>query len=77
MLLIMVVWLTYALAAVIQLFTSGSKVLESLPPFYFWGIPIAPYTALYTPWKSGIAGLVAGQQPPEAPPAPPTPEAAT
>ncbi len=78
MLLIMAVWLTYAMAAVVQLFSSGSKVLESLPPFWFWGIPIAPYTALYTPWKSGIAGLIPSQpQPPEPPSAPPNPEAAT
>lgn len=47
---ILLVWMLYAIAAVVQLFSSGSQVLNSLPPFWFWGIPIAPYTALYQPW---------------------------
>jgi hypothetical protein len=52
MLCVMAFWIVYGGAAVIQLFTTGAKVLESLPPFYFWGIPLAPYTALYAPWKA-------------------------
>ena len=52
MLCVMGFWILYGGGAVIQLFTSGAKVLESLPPFYFWGIPLAPYTALYAPWKT-------------------------
>jgi len=47
---ILIVWMLYAVASVIQLFRDGAKVLDSLPPFWFWGIPIAPYTALYQPW---------------------------
>lgn len=71
-------WIVYGAAAVVQLFTSGAKVLESLPPFYFWGIPLAPYTALYAPWKPNgttQAGPDAPPDPPAAPAAPPSPEA--
>lgn len=65
---VLIVWMLYAIAAVIQLFTTGAKVLESLPPFWFWGIPIGPYTALYQPWvKPG--------SPPNPPIAPEPPEA--
>jgi hypothetical protein len=73
MLCVMGFWIVYGAAAVIQLFTSGAKVLESLPPFYFWGIPLAPYTALYAPWKSLPGGQ--GTTPPEPPQAPAAPEA--
>ncbi len=62
---ILLVWMMYAIAAVIQLFSSGAKVLDSLPPFWFWGIPIAPYTALYQPWVKQPGG----DQGPPAPPA--------
>lgn len=65
MLVILGVWLIYAGGSVIQIFTSGAKVLDSLPPFWFWGIPIAPYTALYQPWRGGQG------QPPVLPPDPP------
>lgn len=52
MICVMAFWITYGVAAVAQLLLTGAKVLESLPPFYFWGIPLAPYTALYAPWKT-------------------------
>jgi hypothetical protein len=65
MAVILLVWLVYAGAAVVQLFTSGAKVLDSLPPFWWWGIPLAPYSALYTPWTRSAA------TPPEVAPAPP------
>lgn len=71
MLLTLVIWITYAGAAVVQLFTSGAKVLESLPPFWFWGIPLAPYSALYTPWTR--AGNVLPGMPPETPQPPTAP----
>ena len=67
MLLTLTIWIVYAGAAVAQLFTSGAKVLDSLPPFWFWGIPLAPYSALYTPWTR------TGPVPPDVTP-PPTPE---
>lgn len=71
MMLTLLIWLIYATAAVIQLFTSGAKVLDSLPPFWWWGIPLAPYSALYTPW------VRAGLTPPDVHPAaePPQPPA--
>lgn len=69
MLMILVIWVLYAGAAVTQLFLSGAKVLESLPPFWFWGIPLAPYSALYTPWLRPGAGT----SPPVEPTPPPTP----
>lgn len=74
MLVITSLWIVYGIAAVIQLFTSGAKVLESLPPFWFWGIPLAPYTALYTPWAKVAAVPTGMQTPPEVPTTPPTPE---
>jgi len=73
MLCVMGFWIVYGAAAVIQLFTSGAKVLESLPPFYFWGIPLAPYTALYAPWKT-LPGA-GDTTPPDPPSAPASPEA--
>ena len=65
---ILLVWLMYALASVTQLYTSGAKVLDSLPPFWFWGIPIAPYTALYQPWTrpGNQSALPIAPEPPEA-----------
>lgn len=73
MMVILAVWLVYASGAVIQLFTTGASVLQSLPPFWFWGIPIAPYTALYQPWRAGIPG--GPPSPPDPPAAPATPGA--
>ena len=67
MLLTLTIWIVYAGAAVAQLFTSGAKVLDSLPPFWFWSIPLAPYSALYTPRTR------TGPVPPDVTP-PPTPE---
>ncbi|WBB94169.1 hypothetical protein [Verrucosispora sp. WMMC514] len=72
MALVLVVWTVYAAAAVIQLFRSGAQVLESLPPFWFWGIPLAPYSALYTPWTRPGGP----PPPPAAPTPPPSPEPA-
>jgi hypothetical protein len=63
-------WLTFGIVAVVQLFTSGAKALDSLPPFWFWGIPIAPYTAMYAPWRQLLPG---GSQ--QVPPTPQPPEA--
>jgi hypothetical protein len=74
MLCVMGFWIVYGGAAVIQLFTTGAKVLESLPPFYFWGIPLAPYTALYAPWKT-VAAAPGGDTPPDPPVAPTAPGA--
>lgn len=76
MLCVLGFWILYGSAAVVQLLTSGAKVLDSLPPFYFWGIPLAPYTALYAPWKTmpGIAPAPGGA-PPEAPAEPEPPAA--
>lgn len=73
-------WIVYGGAAVVQLLTSGAKVLESLPPFYFWGIPLAPYTALYAPWRavgsvSAVVDTPAAPEPPIPPQPPTTPEA--
>jgi hypothetical protein len=72
MLAILGVWTIYAGAAVVQLFTSGAKVLESLPPFWFWGIPLGPYGAMYAPWRPGAPAL-----PATTPPEPPAPGAAS
>ncbi|MBF9135336.1 hypothetical protein I0C86_41535 [Plantactinospora sp. S1510] len=82
MMLTLLIWIVYAGAAVTQLFTSGAKVLDSLPPFWFWGIPLAPYSALYTPWQRAASGASGPPAPPEAGPPviapnpPPEPEAA-
>lgn len=71
MLLTLMIWIIYAGAAVAQLFTSGAKVLDSLPPFWFWGIPLAPYSALYTPWtRTGPVPPDVTTPPPTSPPAP-------
>lgn len=74
MALILLFWVVYGAAAVIQLVTSGAKVLDSLPPFYFWGVPLAPYTALYAPWSRSGAQPPAGEPPatPDPPVAPTT-----
>lgn len=73
MAVLLTVWIIYAGAAVVQLFMSGAKVLDSLPPFWWWGIPLAPYTALYAPWR-GAAAVLPGMTPePPQPPAEPTP----
>ncbi len=74
---ILLVWIVYAGAAVVQRFTSGAKVLDSLPPFWWWGIPLAPYSALYTPWaRSGNVQQDAPPAAPDAPQPPATPGAA-
>lgn len=70
MLLILMIWVIYAGAAVTQLFLSGAKVLDSLPPFWFWGIPLAPYSALYTPWTR--SGMGTSQPVEPSPPPPPS-----
>ena len=71
MLCVLGFWIIYGGAAVVQLLLTGAKVLDSLPPFYFWGIPLAPYTALYAPWR----GVTTPPDPPT-PPSPPEPPAA-
>lgn len=72
MLLVLALWIVYGIAAVIQLFTSGAKVLDSLPPFWFWGVPLAPYSALYTPWAR-VGSVPPAMNPPEPPATPETP----
>lgn len=67
----LLVWMMYAVASVIQLFMSGAQVLDSLPPFWFWGIPLTPYAALYQPWIKQQPG----GRPPVPPVAPDPPEA--
>lgn len=73
MLMILGIWTIYAGAAVVQLFISGAKVLESLPPFWFWGIPLAPYSALYTPWQRTGSGTTPPAEPAIPQPPEPTP----
>ncbi|MFI7608887.1 hypothetical protein ACIBTV_27755 [Micromonospora sp. NPDC049366] len=73
MLVILVFWMTYGGAALVQLFTSSAKVLESLPPYWFWGIPLVPYGALYGTLPRVLTG---GQGEPQQP-APPTPSEPT
>ncbi len=70
MLVILTVWLLYAMASVYQLLSSGAKVLDSLPPFWFWGIPIAPYTALYLPGSFRPQQQPVAPEPPQPPGAP-------
>lgn len=72
MLTILVFWAGYGALSVFQIFRDGSKVLDTLPPFWFWGIPLAPFSALYAPWGSALKTLTA-TSPPEPPP-PPTPD---
>jgi hypothetical protein len=74
MLAVLAVWTIYAGAAVVQLFTTGAKVLESLPPFWFWGIPLGPYGAMYAPWRPGAPALTGvSPEPPAEPQAPGVP----
>lgn len=73
MALILLFWVVYGAAAVIQLVTSGAKVLDSLPPFYFWGVPLAPYTALYAPWSRSSAQPAPADEPPATPDPPVAP----
>lgn len=73
MLIILALWSVFAILCVYQIFRDGSKVLDTLPPFWFWGIPLAPFSALYAPWGSAMRAIQ-GTTPPE-PPAPPEPEA--
>ncbi len=76
MLAILAFWIVFGALSVFQIFRDGSKVLDSLPPFWFWGIPLAPFSALYAPWGSAVRALTSTGQPgeppaePEPPPAP-------
>lgn len=73
MLGVLLIWLTFGVLSVYQIFRDGSKVLDSLPPFWFWGIPLAPFSALYAPWGSAVRALASGGQTPPEPPPPPEP----
>ncbi len=68
------IWIIFGIAFVIQIYTSGAKVIDALPPIWFWGLPAAPFTALYNPWVRG--GPAAANAPPE-PAAPELPEPTT
>jgi hypothetical protein len=68
MLIILVFWAGYAALSVFQIFRDGSKVLDALPPFWFWGIPLAPFTALYAPWGGAIKSILPAPPDPPAPP---------
>lgn len=68
MLVVVIIWSVFGVLAVWQIFRDGSKVLDSLPPFWFWGIPLAPFSALYAPWGSAVRAL---QPQPPTPPDPP------
>ena len=68
-------WLTFGIIAVVQIFTSGAKALDSLPPIWWWGVPLAPWTAMYAPWNR-IGGPPANPPEPPPPTQPPAPEAA-
>ncbi len=75
MITIMAFWIAFGVAFVVQLFTAGAKAIDGLPPFWFWGVPLAPYSALYTPWARAIGNNGGGQaEPPAEPTPPPTPE---
>lgn len=68
MLVILAFWIIFGALSVFQIFRDGSKVLDSLPPFWFWGIPLGPFTALYAPWGRAVGAITgAGAQPPEPP----------
>lgn len=71
MLTILIFWAGYGALSVFQIFRDGSKVLDTLPPFWFWGIPLAPFSALYAPWGTALKSLQG--QPPEPPPDPTPP----
>lgn len=71
MLLILGIWTVFGMLSVFQIFRDGSKVLETLPPFWFWGIPLAPFSALYAPWGAAVRAIGGG--PPPDPPVPPEP----
>ncbi len=73
MLVIVAFWIAFGAISVYQIFRDGSKMLDSLPPFWFWGIPVAPWATLYAPWGSAARAILPGQQP--EPPAPPEPPA--
>ncbi len=72
MLVILAFWILYGALSVFQIFRDGSKVLDTLPPFWFWGIPLAPFSALYAPWGNAVRALTPGT-PPEPPAAPEPP----
>lgn len=77
MLVIVAFWIAFGALSVFQVFRDGSKVLESLPPFWFWGIPLAPFTALYAPWGNAVRSVLPGHSAVDASPATPSdPEAA-
>lgn len=76
MLVILLFWASYGVLSVYQIFRDGSKVLDTLPPFWFWGIPLAPFSALYAPWGTAIRAIALtpppapdpGAEPPEVAP---------
>lgn len=70
MLVILAFWMLYGAAALVQLFTRRADVLQSLPPYWFWGVPLAPYGVLYGTLPRVLTG---GSTPEPAPPAAPTP----
>lgn len=72
MIILLVLWGGFGALCVFQVFRDGSKVLDSLPPFWFWGIPLAPFAALYAPWGSAVRALNPDATAlPEPPPDPP------
>ena len=51
MIVILAVWMAFAVAAFAQLLTRGINAIDNLLPFWFWGLPVAPFTAMYAPWR--------------------------
>lgn len=74
MIAMLAIWIIFGIAFVVQIYTSGAKVIDSLPPIWFWGLPAAPFTALYNPWVRPGPGTVT---PPDPPPETPTPATET
>jgi len=75
MLAVLLIWATFGVLSVYQIFRDGSKVLDSLPPFWFWGIPLAPFSALYAPWSAAVRAMREHPQAVTPPDVPPSPEA--
>jgi hypothetical protein len=74
MLVILLFWASYAVLSVYQIFRDGSRVLDTLPPFWFWGIPLAPFSALYAPWGATMRAIAFAPPPPPDTPEPHPPE---